>query len=440
MMNQEEDEEGTDDHVEPELRRSQRERKQPSYLDDYILLAELEGEKLLLTINDEPWNYDEAKDKKVWRDACEVEIKSIVKNKTWDLVELPAGAKAIGLKWIFKVKRNADESINKYKARLVAKGYIQKRGIDFDEVFAHVARIETVRFLLALAASRGWQVHHLDIKTAFLHGDLKEEVYVSQPEGFEVEQQESKVYKLNKALYSLRQAPRAWNKKLNKVLGELKFERFFKEPDLYRRQEMDHILLVAVYVDDLLVTGTSLELIDEFKKGMSAKFEMRDLGKLTYYLGIEVDQHDEGIALRQERYAKKILEEIGMRDCNDVHVPMDPSLKLSKAQEEHSIDEKEYIRSIGCLRYLLHTRSDLSFSVGVMSRYMQDPKTSHAAAIKQILRYLQGTLSHGLVFRRATKTQLIGYSDASHNVDKEDGRSTTGHVFYLLNSPITWCS
>ena len=224
-----------------------------------------------------------------------------MKNKTWDLINLPAGAKAIGLKWIFKVKRNSDGSINKYKARLVAKGYIQRHGIDFDEVFAPVARIETVCFILSLAASKGWEVHHLDVKTAFLHGDLKEEVYVSQLEGFEIKGQESKVYKLNKALYVLRQAPRAWNEKLNKVLGELKFVKCTKEPALYRRQDKEHLLLVAVYVDDLLVTGTSLELIIEFKRGMSARFEMSDLGKLTYYLGIEVDQHAEGITLKQER-------------------------------------------------------------------------------------------------------------------------------------------
>lgn len=190
----------------------------------------------------------------------------------------------------------------------------------------------------------------------------------------------------------------------------------------------------------LLVTGTSLELIEEFKKGMSAKFEMSDLGKLTYYLEIEVDQHNEGITLRQERYTQRILEETEMRDCNAVHVPKDPSLKMSKAQDEQSVDEREYRRSIGCLRCLIHTRPDLSFAVGVISRYIQDPKTSHAAAIKQILRYLQGTLSYGLVFIRAAKMKLIGYSDASHNVDEDDDRSTTGHVFFFLDSPITWCS
>lgn len=219
------------------LRASQRQVTRPKYLNDYVLFAEIEIEHLLMLINEEPWDYKEAKEHKEWREACKDEISSITKNNTWNLVNLPRGAKPIGLKWVFKIKRNSDGSINKYKARLVAKGYVQKYGIDFDEVFAPVARIETVRLIVALAASNGWEVHHLDVKTAFLHGELKEEVYVSQPEGFVVEGSEDKVYKLNKALYGLQQAPRAWNTKLNKILKELKFVKCSKEPSLYRKQE-----------------------------------------------------------------------------------------------------------------------------------------------------------------------------------------------------------
>ena len=422
------------------LRRSERLKRTPSYLDDYILLSELDSERLLLSINDEPWDYDEAKEKKVWCDACDDEIASIIKNKTWELVNLPHGEKAIGLKWVFKVKRNADGSINKFKARLVVKGYIQRHGIDFDEVFAPVARIEIVRFIIALAASKGWQIHHLDVKTAFLHGDLKEEVFVCQPQGYVVKGQENKVYKLRKALYGLRQAPRAWNEKLNNVLGGLGFLRCSKEPALYRKQGKDNTLLVAVYVDDLLVTGSSLDQIQEFKMGMAKNFEMSDLGKLTYYLGIEVVQNSDGITLRQERYAMKILAETGMKDCNAVHIPMDSNLKLSKAEDEKSVDEKEYRRNIGCLRYLLHTRPDLSYAVGVLSRYMQSPKVSHETALKVILRYLQGTRSFGLSFKRSNDGRVEGYSDSSHNVDEDDGRSTSGHVFYYADCPITWSS
>ncbi|KAG7559072.1 Reverse transcriptase RNA-dependent DNA polymerase [Arabidopsis thaliana x Arabidopsis arenosa] len=181
-------------------------------------------------------------------------------------------------------------------------------------------------------------------------------------------------------------------------------------------------------------------MITEFKREMSSKFEMSDLGKLSYYLGIEVHQHKDGITLSQERYASKILEEAGMSDCNASQSPMDQSVKLSKNKKEGLIDETNYRRTIGCLRYLLHTRPDLSFSVGMLSRYMQEPKESHGTALKQVLRYLKGTLSHGLVFERSNGAGLVGYSDSSHNVDEDDGKSTTGHVFYFNGCPITWCS
>lgn len=279
-------------------RRSTRVGRKPSYLDDYVCLAEDEGERLLLLLNEEPLDFEEVIELKVWRDACEEEIASVIKNETWDLVDLPEGAKAIGLKWIFKIKRNSDGSINKYKSRLVVKVYIQRHGIYFEEVFAPVARIETIRFIIALAATNGWEIHHLDVKTAFLHGDLKETVFVSQPEGFKVKGSEDKVYKLNKALYGLRQAPRAWNEKLNKVLEKLNFMKCSKEPSLYQKQEDEHLLLVAIYVDDLLVCGSSLSMISDFKEKMSANFEMSDLRLLTYYLGIEFFQHKDGITLK----------------------------------------------------------------------------------------------------------------------------------------------
>lgn len=362
-----EEEINSQDEPEPPviLRRSNRASNKPSYLDDYELLCEedegyetlckIETEHLLMLANDEPWSYEEARNLKVWRDACKDEISSIVKNDTWILVDLPAKCKAIGLKWIFKVKRNSDGSINKYKARLVAKGYIQRYGVDFEEVFAPVARIETVRLIMGMAASHSWELHHLDVKTAFLHGDLKEEVYVSQPEGFVIKGEETKVYKLKKALYGLRQAPRTWNEKLNGVLHELEFVRCLKEPSLYRKKQQGHLLVVAVYVDDLLVTGSSLDMIVEFKRGMASRFDMTDLGRLSYYLGIEVTQRTGCIVLSQEKYAAKILEEAGMMGCNATHIPMDAGLKLSKADKERSVDEREYRKMIGCLRYLICT-------------------------------------------------------------------------------------
>lgn len=443
----EQEEEHGDSEEEEEVehavpRRSTRERHPPKYLEDYVLQVIEEGERLLLCINNEPVNFKEARESVEWTRACEDEIESIVKNNTWVLVELPIGVKPIGLKWVFKIKRNSDGSINKFKARLVAKGYVQQHGIDFEEVFAPVARRETIRILINLAAANGWHVHHLDVKTAFLHGELKEDVYVSQPEGFEKKGHENKVYKLNKALYGLCQAPRAWNTKLNSILVDMEFKKCTKEPSVYRKTVNGDRLIVAVYVDDLFVTGTNKRIIDEFKQMMSSRFDMSDLGELTYYLGIEVKQHSEGITLNQKTYAQKILEEAGMSQCNLVHTPMDSGLKLYKAETEREIDATAFRKNVGCLRYLLHTRPDLSYCVGVLSRYMHSPRESHGVAMKQCLRYLQGTTSLGLTFYRmaANIPRLIGYSDSSYNSDLDDGKSTTGHIFYLGDSPITWCS
>ncbi|CAA7056013.1 unnamed protein product [Microthlaspi erraticum] len=387
------------------LRRSDRPRVKPRYLEDYILLT-IEGEMLLVCLNNEPQNYREAKESREWTRACEEEISSIERFKVWDLVDLLIGVKPIGLKW----------------------------------VFAPVARLETIRLLIDLAASHGWEIYHLDVKTAFLHGELKETVYVCQPEGFEKEGSGSKVYKLNKALYGLRQAPRAWNNKLNQILVELQFVKCSKEPSVYRKQVKEHLLVVGVYVDDLFVTGTSLELITSFKREMALNFEMSDLGKLTYYLGIEVLQHQNGITLNQTRYAQRILEEAGMKDCNMVHTPMETGLNFSKAENEKEIDASLFRKHVGCLRYLLHTRPDLSYAVGILSRYMQSPRESYGAAMKQCLRYLKGTTTYGLTFVRTSVPKLIGYSDSSHNVDEDDGKSTAGHMFYLGEGPISWCS
>ena len=188
--------------------------------------------------------------------------------------------------------------------------------------------------LISLAASHGLEIHHLDVKTAFLHCELKESLYVTQPEGFEIGEHKGKVYILKKACYGLKQAPRAWNDKLNNIMFELNFICCLKEPSVYHKTVSRNLLIIAIYVDDLFITGTRMKTIDQFKKEMRRNFEMSDLGKVSYYLGIEVCQHDKGITLNQDRYALKILEETGMKDSNPVHIPMYAGLKLEKSEQE----------------------------------------------------------------------------------------------------------
>ncbi|KAJ0491190.1 putative RNA-directed DNA polymerase [Helianthus annuus] len=398
-----------------------------------------EGEELLL-VDDEPTSYREAATDVHWRKAMQTELDSIIKNKTWTLVDLPSNHKAIGLKWVFKLKKDANGSVTKHKARLVAKGYVQQKGVDFDDVFAPVARLETIRLLLALAAKGNWLVHHLDVKSAFLNGELKEEVYVTQPSGFEVKGKEDMVYRLHKALYGLRQAPRAWNTKLDRSLKELGFSRCNQEQAVYKLRTSNSVIIVGVYVDDMIVTGSSEKDIAAFKQKMKTIFDMSDLGMLSYYLGIEVDQTHDGIIVKQEGYAIKVLKMAGMESCNEAKWPMDHKLKLTKDEKGKVVDATGYRRIIGSLRYLLHTRLDLSYSVGLVSRFMQSPKESHLAAVKQILRYLKGTTSYGLKYKRGGDGRLVGYSDSSHGTDREDCRSTTGTAFYFSGNLITWSS
>lgn len=295
--------------------------------------------------------------------------------------------------------------------------------------------------LLALAAKSSWEVHHLDVKIAFLNGDIKKDVYVSQPEGFEVSGQENKVYKLLKALYGLRQVPRAWYEKLNACLVSLGFSKCPYEHAVYTRKEGDDSMIVAVYVDDLLVTGSKVSMITEFKREMSQKFEMSDLGQLNYYLGIEVTQGAGFIELKQAGYARKILEKAGLGSCNPAKFPMDLKEQISKDDGGEVVNSTQYKSLIGGLGYVVHTRPDIAYSVGILSRYMERPTKLHLNAVKRVLRYVKGTIQFGLVYSKSSGNNvLMGYSDSDLAGHLDDRRSTGGMVFYLNESIITWVS
>ncbi|GJX98707.1 ribonuclease H-like domain, reverse transcriptase, RNA-dependent DNA polymerase [Tanacetum coccineum] len=358
---------------------------------NYSPLGLTNTEELLLA-EDEPKNYKEASSDQKWIEAMKTELDSINRNNTWELTTLPTGHKAIGLKWIFKTKKDANGDIIKHKARLVAKGYILIMYTNLKRVFAPVARMETIRLLLAIAATNKWEVHHLDVKSAFLHGDLKEEV----------------------------------------------FQKCALEQAIYTKTSKDLTLLIGVYVDDLIITGAPKKEIDKFKAQMKEKFEMSDLGLLAYYLGIEVTQANGDISIKQSAYASKILKEAGMIDCNETLIPMDPGTRLTKITEGTMVDSTEYRSIIGCLRYLLHTRPDLSYSVGLLSRFMQEPKEQHMKAIRQVLRYVKGTKDYGITYKHNGGNKIHGFSDSSYGVNTQEGKGTTGIIFYYGESPINW--
>lgn len=398
-------------------------------------------EELYLMGIEEPMNFTQAAKNRNWKMAMEKEIQSIEENKTWKLTELPRGQKVIGVKWIFKLKKDAEGNVVKHKARLVAKGYVQEHGVDFNEIFAPVTRLETVRLLLALAAKEEWEVHHLDVKIAFLNGEINEDVYVTQPEGFVKSGKEKWVYKLSKALYGLRQAPRAWYAKLNACLEKLGFKRCPSEHAVYTKKNGGENLIVAVYVDDLLVTGSSVAIIEDFKNQMNQAFEMTDMGLLSYYLGIEVKQSKGHIRLKQTGYARKIIEKAGLKGCNPTKFPMDPKERIDKDEGGKVVDVTQYKSMIGGLRYLVHTRPDIAFSVGIASRYMERPTTIHQNGVKRIHRYVQGTLHFGLEYcKNSGNNILTGFSDSDLGGDLDDRKSTGGMCFYLNESLITWVS
>ena len=242
------------------------------------------------------------------------------------MVPRPQDKAVVTLKWLYKIKHAIDGSAEKYKARFVARGFSQKEGIDYDEIFAPASHYTTIHSIIALAASQGWNLHHMDVKTAFLHGSIKEEVYVEQPEGFEIHDQESHVCKLKKALYGLKQAPRAWYERVDSYLMKLGFTRSEADPNLYFKVEDDNHLILVLYVNDLFLIGAD-PLIHKCKRELASKFEMKDLGLMHCFLGLEVWQKPGDIFLSQGKYVVKILKRFGMVDCKLVTTPMELDFK-----------------------------------------------------------------------------------------------------------------
>jgi hypothetical protein len=325
--------------------------------------------RLHLTCDDgEPRSFVEAERHAAWRAAMQLKMDAVEKNHTWELAELPRGHSMITLKWVFKLKRDEAGAIVKHKARLVARSFMLREGIDFDNTFVPVARMESVRLLFALAAQEDWRVHHMDVKSAFLNDDLKEEVYVHQLPRFAIPDKEGKVLRLCKALYGLRQASRAYNAKLDSTLKGMGFRQSPHEAAIYRRGNGGNALLVGVYVDDLVITDTKDAEVAAFKKEMKATFQMSYLGLLSF-LGIEVHQGDSGIMLRQTAYTKRVIELARLTDCNPALTPMEERLKLSRDSTTKEVDAMRR-RLVGSLRYLAHIQPDLAFSVSYISRFI----------------------------------------------------------------------
>jgi hypothetical protein len=379
-----------------------------------------------------------------WKAAMEEELVSLHEKGTWILEPKPPGARALGVKWVYALKQDKHGVIERFKARLVVKGFMQREGVDFQEVFAPVSKHATLRALLAMVAFADMEIHQLDVKTAFLNGDLEEVIYIDQPPGFETGGRV--VGRLLKSLYGLRQASRSWHKKLHEQMVGLGFRASDADPSLYVRGAGDDLVYVLVYVDDLLIAAYDISTVQEVKSAIMASFDCRDMGEADLFLGLAIhrDREARTITVSQKRMVEEVVAEYGMKDSRPKAVPMTPGTRLVKpeAGERLEIERYPYSALVGSLLYIAGcTRPDISLAVGVLTRHMSAPGMEHWKAAKEVVRYLAGTADYGLVFGGGRVGEgLVGYTDADHAGCVDTRRSTTGFVFSLHGGPLSWAS
>ena len=296
-----------------------------------------------------------------------------------------------------------------------------------------------MRAIISLAAQKDWLLYQLDVKSAFLNEILKEEVYVEQPQGFIIQGEEEKVYKLRKALYGLKQAPRAWYSNIDSYFNEKGFKKSKSEHTLYVKTQGTDILIVALYVDDIVLTGNNEKMIEEFKKNMVKKYEMSDMGLLRHFLSMKIYQ-DKGVFILQKLYAEKILKKFRMDGCKSVPIPLVVNEKLMKEDGGKKADETLYMSLIGNLLYLTATRPDIMFAANLLSRFMHSPSHFYYAAAKRVLRYIQGTTSYGIRYNKNKEVQLLGYCDSDWGGCVDDMKSTFGYTFSLGSGMFSWSS
>ncbi|KAL0542592.1 hypothetical protein IC582_017662 [Cucumis melo] len=375
-----------------------------------------------------------------WKNAVMEEMKALEKNRTWEICALPKGHKTVGCKWVFSLKYKADGTLDRHKARLVAKGFTQTYGIDYSETFSPVAKLNTVRVLLSVAVNKDWPLYQLDVKNAFLNGDLVEEVYMSPPPGFEA-QFGQEVCKLQKSLYGLKQSPRAWFDRFTTFVKSQGYSQGHSDHTLFTKaSKTGKIAILIVYVDDIVLTGDDQTEISQLKQRMGDEFEIKDLGNLKYFLGMEVARSKEGISVSQRKYTLDLLTETGMLGCRPADTPIEFNCKLGNSDDQVPVDKEQYQRLVGKLIYLSHTRPDISFAVSVVSQFMQAPYEKHMEAVNRILRYLKNTPGKGLMFRKTNRKTIEAYTDSDWAGSVIDRKSTSGYCTFVWGNLVTWRS
>ncbi|GJZ98422.1 putative ribonuclease H-like domain-containing protein, partial [Tanacetum coccineum] len=386
----------------------------------------------------EPSSVAQALNDPDWVEAMQEEMQQFVNQDVWKLVPLPEGKTAIGTKWILKNKRDARGIVVRNKARLVAQGHRQEEGIDYDEVFAPVARIEAIRLFLAFASYMGFMVYQMDVKSAFLYGEIDEEVYVTQPKGFEDPFYPKHVYRVVKALYGLHQAPRAWYARLSTFLLKHNYRRGTIDKTLFIKKNSRDIILVQVYVDDIIFGSTNQTWCDEFEVLMKGEFEMSAMGELTFFLGLQVKQQPDGIFISQDKYVQDMLRRFDMESVRPATTPYEAAKPKSKDEPDDAVNVHLYRSMIGSLMYLTASRPDIMFAVSACSRHQVTPLTSNLNAVKKIFKYLKGQPKLGLWYPRDSPFVLEAYSDSDYAGSHGDRKSTTGGCQFLGRRLISW--
>ncbi|OMO88956.1 Integrase, catalytic core [Corchorus capsularis] len=384
----------------------------------------------------EPRNYKEAIKSQQWQQAMNEELEALEKTKTWKLVDLPHGKQPIGCKWVYKVKRKADGSIERYKARLVAKGYTQQEGVDYLDTFSPVAKIATIRTLLVVAALKGWYLHQCDVNTTFLHGDLSEEVYMKLPEGYL--EGSTKVCKLVKSLYGLKQASRQWNLKLTESLIKYGFHQSQADHTLFIKFVDKNFIALLVYVDDIIVASNDITEVINIKAYLHDLFSIKDLGELKFFLGLEVARSKQGINVCQKKYTMDLLKDMNFLVCKPTSTPILPETRLTTESGTPLADASQYRQLVGKLQYLTTTRLDISYAVQQLAQFLDKPTSDHLQVAHRVLRYLKGTIGQGLLFSSQGIFQLKAYSDSDWGTCLDSRKSITGYCIFLGDSLVSW--
>jgi hypothetical protein len=426
--------------------RPHRETKRPGYLKDYYCTANVDY--ACTVIPTMPENYEEATNSaeaERWKAAMDVEINTLIENDTWEIVPLPHDRTETKGKWVYAMKQSKQEGEVTYKARYVAKGYSQVEGIDYDETFSPTTRFTTVRMLIQKAVNESLHLHQMDVKGAYLNAPIDKEIYVQQPPGYEFTHESGAHFtcRLKKSLYGLKQSGRNWHITLTEYLTSKHFTVSDNDPCEYTLNTSNGQLIILFWVDDIILASNNMTLIDDMKRDLGERFKMDDRGELRWFLGIDFKHLQDGsIVMSQERYIESIIHRSKLQDCNPVDTPAEKGLQLSAPSDTDHLKAVQcnfpYRSAVGSLIYLMvATRPDISWIVSKLSQFLDKPGLAQINAAKRVMKYLQGTKSHGLKFTK-TEGYLQGYVDADWANDTTDRRSTTGYIFTLGSAPISW--